>query len=53
MPHYEDDPPTSPRTGLPTWAWVIIGVVLAIILLPVLAVGALYLYCLFENTSFR
>lgn len=52
MPRYEDDPPTSPRRGLPTWAWVIIAVVLAIILVPVLLIGALYLYCLFESSSF-
>lgn len=38
---------------MPTWAWVIIIIVLTIILVPVLLLGALYLYCLFENPSFR
>ena len=53
MPHYESDPPTSDRPGLPTWMWVVIIVLLTIILLPVLLFGALYLYCLFDNNSFH
>ncbi len=52
-PRYNSDPPTNPRRGLPTWAWVVIIAVLTIILVPVLLIGALYLYCLFDNNSFH
>lgn len=52
MPHYESDPPTSDRPGLPTWMWVVIIVLLTIILVPVLLIGALYLYCVISNDSF-
>jgi len=42
---YDDGPDHSQRRGLPTWMWVIISLVIIFIGLPLLALGALFLYC--------
>jgi hypothetical protein len=45
-PH-DDGPENGERRGLPTWMWVIMVVLFVIIGLPLLALGALFLFCYF------
>lgn len=48
-PAYENDPPTKPSSAVPTWAWVIITIVMVIVGLPLLAMAALFLFCLLSG----
>jgi len=47
--HDDGDVQPERKTGLPTWAWVVISLVLLIVGLPLLGALLLFLFCLFSG----